>query len=128
MPCILVVEDDLALATVVQDELEVAGYAVLGPVASQAEAVNEALAGRPDLVVMDIGLKSGDGIAAAMEIRASSSIPILFATGDRDPATQARADRARPAGWLGKPYSPEQLLSAVRAALAHAIADVQVRS
>jgi CheY-like chemotaxis protein len=116
---ILVVEDEFLIALSTEDALSAAGHVVVGIAATFEEAV--ALAGekRPDLVLMDLRLASRrDGVDAAIEIRARFDIPSLFATANVDPANRARAEAARPLGWLAKPYSPEGLVAAVAAALA----------
>ena len=117
MPKILVVEDEMMLATLVQDELDLAGYEVLGPVATQAEAVEAALDGNPDLIVMDIRLQTGDGIDAAIEIRKRTGIRVVFASAYSDQLTLTRAQLAKPAGWVAKPYTPLELLAAIEHAL-----------
>src|SRR4051812_39448054 len=113
--CILVVEDELLLAMFVHDELALAGYEVLGPVASHSEAVDLAVRHRPDLVLMDIRLKDSDGVAAAIEIWRRTGVRSLFATANTDVRTVERAQPAHPVGWLSKPYSVRALREAMEA-------------
>jgi DNA-binding NarL/FixJ family response regulator len=101
----------------VEDELVLAGYEVLGPVATQADAVKAAVEGNPDLVVMDIRLEAGDGIDAAIEIKERTGVRAVFATAFGDGPTLARAELAMPVGWVPKPYGPSELLTAIRQAL-----------
>lgn len=45
------------------------------------------------------------------------AVPSIFATAHGDAETRMRAEKARPLGWLTKPYGPESLLVIVAAAL-----------
>src|SRR5215472_14842403 len=102
---ILVVEDEYLLATFLCDELVLFGYEPVGPVATQRDAVRLAVEAKPDLILMDIRLAEGNGIAAAIEIRERTGIRCVFATTRTDQPTRARAKAAHPAGWVGKPYT-----------------------
>src|SRR5262249_182267 len=66
---ILVVEDERLVATALQNELGKFGYGVAGIASSADEAVEKALAAKPDLILMDINLQGrADGIQAAQKI------------------------------------------------------------
>jgi len=114
---VLIVEDEFLIAMTAEDSLCDAGIEVIGVAATCEEAI--ALAEQmPDLVLMDIRLASArDGIEAAIEIRRRFGIPSLFTSANHDDATMNRAEPAEPQGWLPKPYSPEALVCATRAAL-----------
>lgn len=117
-PCILLVEDDFLVGMEVEAGLTEAGYTVAGPAATAEEAVALAASRRPALVVMDIRLASDrDGIDAALEIYRTLGIRSLFASAHVDAQVRARAEAARPLGWVAKPYRVETLLAAVDAAL-----------
>lgn len=117
-PCILVVEDDFLVGMEVETGLEDAGYEVAGVAATAEEAVELAAARRPALVVMDIRLASErDGVEAALEIFRTLGIRSLFASAHVDSHVRARADPARPLGWVPKPYRVETLLAAIGKAL-----------
>jgi DNA-binding NarL/FixJ family response regulator len=117
-PVVLLVEDDFLVATEAENVLREAGFEVLGPASSAAEAVRIALSQRPALVVMDIRLiGSRDGIDAARQIYEMTGIRSIFATAHGSSETRARTDSIAPLGWLPKPYSPESLISTVKAAL-----------
>lgn len=121
---VLIVEDEYFVALASEDALLEAGFAVVGVAATAEEAVAIAGAERPDMVLMDIRLAPGgtrDGIDAAAEILARFGIPSLFATAHADPGTRMRGEQAaRPLGWLVKPYSAQELVAAVAAAVAEA--------
>ena len=115
---VLVVEDEFFLAVQIEEWLLKDGFEVVDVVHTAEEAVAVAVAERPDLVVMDIRLASeSDGIAAALDILARTGIRCIFATAYADPTTRERGEKARPFGWLQKPFTAEALLDAVKAAL-----------
>ena len=117
-PCILLVEDDFLVGLEVEAGLEEAGYEVAGVATTAEEALELAESRRPALVVMDIRLASErDGIDAALEIFRTLGIRSLFASAHVDAQVRARAEAARPLGWVAKPYRVETLLAAVGEAL-----------
>jgi two-component system, response regulator PdtaR len=115
---ILIVEDDWFIAMDIRDLVAAAGYRVTEIAATADEAVAAAVADRPDLVLMDIRLVGPkDGIEAALEIRDRVDSPCLLVSAHQDARLQARAAAARPRGWLMKPFSNQQLLTAIEDAL-----------
>jgi CheY-like chemotaxis protein len=58
-----------------------------------------------------------DGIEAALEIRQRFGIASVFATAHNEAEMRSRGAAAQPRAWLTKPYSDQQLLRAVKAAL-----------
>lgn len=114
---VLVVEDDYFVALTIEDILDKAGYAVLGPVPTAEEAISLAVEERPVLVLMDIRLAGEmDGVDAAIEL-AAQGIRCIFVTAHSDPGTKQRGEKASPYGWVEKPFSTAQLLNAISAAL-----------
>jgi DNA-binding NarL/FixJ family response regulator len=117
-PCILLVEDDFLVGMEVEAGLRGAGYEVAGIAATADEAVALAGARRPALAVMDIRLAGDrDGVDAALELFRTLGIRSLFASAHGDVEVRARAEAARPLGWVAKPYRVETLLAAVAKAL-----------
>lgn len=118
---ILIVEDEALNALYISSVLEVCGYEVIGVTATAAEALDLAAGQVPDLVLMDITLRGEvDGIAAARSLQERLGVPILFVTAHADAPTLARARAINPAGYLLKPFTAQQLETAVRKALASA--------
>jgi two-component system, response regulator PdtaR len=115
---ILIVEDNFFVAHQCQSALNGAGYEVVGIVTSADDAVREALARRPSLVLMDIYLVGArDGIDAALEIFERAGIRSIFASALADAAGKARADAAQPLAWLAKPFSNRRLIATVTSAM-----------
>jgi two-component system, response regulator PdtaR len=115
---ILVVEDDINVAAVLEARLESFGYEVCAIARTGMKAVENHKRHAPDLVLMDI-LLEGDmnGIEAAEQISAKSDVPIIFITCLNDPEVLDKAIRTHPYGYLVKPYDNAELRSCIEIAL-----------
>lgn len=95
-----------------EDDLEVVGEAATG-----AEAIDQAFATRPDVIVMDIRMPELDGIAATARITADDRLRdtrvLVLTTFDLDQYVYD-ALRAGASGFLLKDTAPQQLLDAIR--------------
>jgi DNA-binding NarL/FixJ family response regulator len=112
------VEDDYLVAADVEAALLDAGLEVAGIAETAESALAGVVAEKPSLILMDIRLAGGrDGIDAALEIYRDHGIRSLFASAHSDALARARAEPARPLGWLQKPYSMRRLVEAVNEAL-----------
>jgi len=113
---VLVVEDEAIIAYCSAAMLEDAGYAVLGPAHTSAEALELARTKRPDVALIDIDLEIPDaGIGVARQLRAQYGTAIVFTTGRLEQA-QAHFDIAVAA--LAKPFDPSELPGIVQSAAA----------
>jgi CheY-like chemotaxis protein len=118
-PRILVVEDQYFVAVDCELNLRNAGYEVVALATTAKEAVDLAEREHPDLILMDIRLASStDGVDAAIVIYERLGVRSIFCSGHADVKVREAAQRARPLGWLDKPYSSLALIEAVREALA----------
>jgi CheY-like chemotaxis protein len=115
---ILIVEDEGLIAVDLQRRLTRLGYAVVALAASGAEAIQKALALCPDVVLMDIRLQGDmDGIEAAQQIHASAAIPVVFMTAYVDEDTQQRVRATSSWDCLYKPFTSQQVQSALEQVL-----------
>jgi DNA-binding response OmpR family regulator len=115
-PRVLVVEDDEAIAQVLQRSLRLEGYDV--KIAGDGvTALDEANAFLPDLIILDLGLPRLDGVEVAKRLRQSDDVPILVLTA-RD-AVEARVEGldAGADDYLVKPFERQELLARLRALL-----------
>jgi two-component system, cell cycle sensor histidine kinase and response regulator CckA len=111
---ILIVEDERLIAVDLQRRLTRLGHSVVALAASGKEAIQKALALRPDVVLMDIRLQGDmDGVEAARQIQASVALPVVFMTAYVDEDTQQRVRAVSSWGCLYKPFTPHQVQSVV---------------
>lgn len=115
---ILIVEDDLLIASQMETALTDAGFEIAGIASTGEEALHMAQSQSPALAVMDIRLAGDrDGIDTALELFRSHGIRCIFASAYSDQEARRRAAPAAPLGWLQKPYSMVSLAAMVRAAV-----------
>jgi PAS domain S-box-containing protein len=115
---VMVVEDEGLIALSIQRTLRKLGYEVPAVTASGEEAVRQALALRPDLVLMDIMLEGDmDGIAAAAQIQQCLDVPVVYLTAYSDDHTLARAKVTGPFAYLIKPFEEADLRSTLEMTL-----------
>lgn len=115
---ILIVEDDLLVASQMEIALTDAGFEVTGTASTGKEALHLAETYSPTLIVMDVRLAGGhDGIDTALELFRTHGIRCIFASAYSDQEARLRAAPAAPLGWLQKPYTMASLTVMVRAAV-----------
>ena len=119
MQRILVVEDEPKLASLLQDYLAAAGYAVEWLDAGET-AVQRALHWPADLLLLDWMLPGKDGLTVCRELRQCSALPIMMLTArveeiDRILGLEIGAD-----DYICKPFSPREVVARVRAQLRRA--------
>lgn len=116
---VLVADDEVIIAEDLRQRLMLAGFDVLGPVSTGAEAITLAGAEHPDVVLMDIRLRGTmDGIEAASRIAGEYLIPIVFITACSDTATVDRANALPMSTVLVKPFEDRELHLAMELAFA----------
>jgi len=116
---ILVVEDEPSISEVVGLYLRRAGYQVQS--ASDGTAALETLARQmPDLVVLDIMLPQVDGFAITRWIRDRGDTPIIIVSSRREESDRIAGLELGADDYLVKPFSPQELVSRVRAVLRRA--------
>jgi DNA-binding response OmpR family regulator len=113
---VLVVEDDEAIAQVLQRSLRLEGYEVK-LAADGAVALDEAHAFLPDLVILDLGLPKIDGIEVAKRLRESDDVPILVLTARDTVDARVEGLDAGADDYLVKPFERQELLARLRALL-----------
>src|ERR1700738_217489 len=113
---ILVVDDDPMVATTVQRVLRPEGYEV-DVALSGADALEQAGAQRPDLVVLDLMMPGLDGLEVCRQLRADTNLPILMLTARSGTADRVRGLDTGADDYLVKPFAYAELLARVRALL-----------
>ena len=119
MACILLVDDEPMLRSVLCEYLRFAGHTVV-ECRDGDEALGRLRDAPIDIVVSDVLMPGMDGLALCGAMRADKSltrIPVLFVTARSvDAEMQAEMDRIGD-GSLFKPFEPDALLAAIRSAL-----------
>jgi len=116
---VLLVEDEENLASLVQAYLEREGYSVVA-VGSGAEALS-ALERQPvRLVVLDLTLPDMDGLEVCRQIRARSSVPVVMLTARDDEVDRLAGLDVGADDYIGKPFSPKELVARMKAVLRRA--------
>jgi len=115
---ILIVEDEFIIAMLIEKQVRKLGYMVVGKVANGEGAIQRVKDGGVDLVLMDIKINGDlDGIQTMHEIQRLSTVPVIYITGNSDPATRERAMATNPSGYIIKPIETEALRVEIEAAL-----------
>ncbi|HLK61266.1 MAG TPA: response regulator transcription factor [Chthonomonadaceae bacterium] len=113
---ILVVEDDPRMQKLLRSQLEMRGYPVQvvddGPAALAAVADSE-----PDLVLLDIGLATLDGLEVCRSLREWSTVPIILVTATDSPEAKIKGLEYGADDYLTKPFHMGELAARIRAVL-----------
>ncbi|MEN2787650.1 response regulator [Sphingomonas qilianensis] len=115
MPHVLIIEDMFLFRQYLSDIATLAGAGSVALASTQDDAVASARGKAPDLILSDLKLSQGSGLAAIDAILADhGEIPVIIITGYPE-----RCDRYVEQGrMLTKPVSPDVLLHTIRAAFA----------
>ena len=113
---VLVVDDEAAMLRALRINLRVREYDVATAATGQ-EALTEAGRRPPDAVILDLGLPDLDGIEVIKRLRGWSSAPIIVLSGRAGPGDKIAALDAGADDYVTKPFSMEELLARLRAAL-----------
>jgi two-component system KDP operon response regulator KdpE len=118
---VLLVEDEPEMRRALAMNLTARGYQV-STAADGADALNQAAAASPDVMVLDLGLPDLDGMDIIRAIRAYSRTPIVVlsgrtSSGDKVDALEAGAD-----DYVTKPFNVNELVARLRAATRRASA------
>jgi DNA-binding response OmpR family regulator len=116
---VLIVEDDPGARKLLTDLLGYNGFSTIA-VGSGEEALPVAVADRPDLVVLDIGLPGIDGwetLRRLQGISATSRIPVVMVTAFDAVEDLIRGYSSGVSYYIAKPYQQEELLRGLRMAL-----------
>jgi two-component system alkaline phosphatase synthesis response regulator PhoP len=119
MKTILLVDDERQIATIATDYLRHAGFAVIAT-GDGKEAIALARDRHPDLMVLDLGLPSLDGLEVARRVRRDSSVPIIMLTARVEESDRLLGLELGADDYITKPFSPRELVARVKAVLRRA--------
>ncbi len=113
---ILLVEDDSALRSALEELLTREGYDVVRT--SNVHSAKAAMRSEIDLVMLDVGLPDGDGVSLCKQWRSEGvQTPILFLTAKDEELDVVRGLDAGGNDYVTKPFRMQELLSRIRALL-----------
>lgn len=115
--CILLVEDDPAIARTVAYSLERAGWSVVHSL-TLLDARRQMAAAQPDAVVLDLGLPDGSGLDWLRQLRQDRClVPVLILSAQGEELDRVLGLELGADDYLAKPFSPRELVARVRALL-----------
>ncbi|MDR2933280.1 MAG: response regulator transcription factor, partial [Oscillospiraceae bacterium] len=117
MKRILIIEDDLSIAEIEQDYLQINGFAS-DIETNGAAGLDRALSGGYDLILLDLMLPGMDGFAICKSLREQLDIPILMVTAKKEDIDKIRGLGIGADDFIVKPFSPGELMARVKAHLA----------
>lgn len=117
MDKILIIEDDVAIAEIERDYLELEGFAV--EIAADGNVgLERGLSGEHSLILLDLMLPGMDGFAICRALREQIDVPILMVTARQEDIDKIRGLGLGADDYIEKPFSPSVLVARVKAHLA----------
>ncbi|WP_433831757.1 response regulator [Actinoplanes sp. CA-015351] len=113
-PTVLIVEDDEEIRSLIEQELQVAGYRTLvtdNGITAMSLAVNE----QPSLIVLDVTTRKLNGFGFCYELHSSpqtAQIPVII-SGNGEPSDMELGRVVGAEGYLVKPFNTAELLDRV---------------
>jgi two-component system, OmpR family, KDP operon response regulator KdpE len=115
MTTVLVVDDEPQIVRTLRINLTARGYRVLAA-GDGAGALRTAADGKPDVIVLDLGLPDLDGTVVIERLRRWTSAPVIVLSARTEPADKVHALDAGADDYVTKPFGMDELLARLRAA------------
>jgi len=113
MKTILIVDDEAKIVKLLRDYLERAGFAVRSA-ADGKSALSLARTEKPDLMILDLGLPTMDGLDVTRELRKVSNVPIIMLTARAEESDKLIGLELGADDYITKPFSPKEVVARVR--------------
>ena len=113
---ILIVDDEKPIVDILVYNLEKEGYSTL-EASDGLEAIDIALAEKPDLILLDIMLPKMDGLTVCKKIRANLNVPILMLTAKDEEIDKILGLELGADDYITKPFSVRELMARIKANL-----------
>lgn len=117
MSKILIIEDEVAIADLEKDYLELSDFEVDIENAGDV-GLERALNGDYHLIILDLMLPGMDGFEVCKKIREEKNVPILMVSAKKDDIDKIRGLGLGADDYMTKPFSPSELVARVKAHLA----------
>ena len=117
MSKILIVEDEVAIADLEKDYLELSGFEV--EIENTGDAgLKRSLAEEFNLIILDLMLPGMDGFEICRQIREKKNTPIIMVSAKKDDIDKIRGLGLGADDYMTKPFSPSELVARVKAHMA----------
>jgi two-component system response regulator BaeR len=116
MQHILIVEDEVKLATLLKDYLERNGYKT-SMIQNGDQVTSWMERNQPDLVLLDLMLPGRDGMAICKDIRRNSQLPVIMITAKVEEIDRLLGLELGADDYICKPFSPREVVARVKAVL-----------
>jgi two-component system, OmpR family, KDP operon response regulator KdpE len=113
---ILVVDDEAQITRVLRTTLSAQGY-IIRTAADGLQALHEMKTWPPDLIITDLRMPNMDGLQLCRKVRTESGVPIIVLSVKGEETIKVEALDAGADDYVTKPFSVNELLARVRAAL-----------
>lgn len=113
---ILIVEDELQIAELEKDYLELSGFEVFIETNGK-DGYERAIKGDINLVILDLMLPEMDGFEICQKLREVTEIPIIMVSAKREDSDKVRGLGRGANDYMTKPFSPSELVARVKAHL-----------
>ena len=117
MSKILIIEDEIAIAELEKDYLELSGFEVMIE-SDGRKGLAVALSEDVQLVILDLMLPGMDGFEICRQLREQKDIPILMVSAKKEDIDKIRGLGLGADDYMTKPFSPSELVARVKAHLA----------
>ncbi|MBL8300287.1 MAG: response regulator [Rhodanobacteraceae bacterium] len=117
---VLIVEDEVSLATLLAETVAAEGYDV-SVLAEGGSVVDWVRRNAPAVVLLDLNLPDQDGFAICRDIRSFSSVPLIMITARVEEMDRLRGLEIGADDYICKPFRPREVLARVRALLRRAV-------
>ena len=114
---ILIIEDEMAIAELEKDYLELSGFEVeIEP--NGEKGLKKALSEDYNMIILDLMLPGLDGFEVCRQVREQKNLPILMVSAKKDDIDKIRGLGLGADDYVTKPFSPSELVARVKAHLA----------
>ncbi len=114
MKKILIIEDDISIAELQRDYLEIDGFEVEIALTGE-DGLHKALNNQVDLILLDLMLPEVDGFQICKTIRTEKDIPIIMVSAKKEDIDKIRGLGLGADDYIVKPFSPSELVARVKA-------------
>lgn len=118
---ILVVEDEKAIADILEFNLKKEGYTVVCAYDGE-DGLTHAMADKPDLILLDVMLPKLDGFEVCKAVRKTSNVPIIMLTAREEEVDKILGLELGADDYITKPFSMRELMARIKANVRRSVA------